>query len=576
MRPMLPSLLALAAFVGCLASGTDSPAEGKPALRRPVALVLSDDGSWVFVANQRAGTVSVVDAAARRLVAEVPLGRRLADLTATPDGRRLLAVDEAGDELLVLDRDGSSVKISHRVKVSPGPVSVRPTSDGARCVVASLWTRQLTVVGLGATPRVVRTIDLPFNPRRLLLIEGKAVVADSFGGHIAVVNLDRGEVDSVRTLPGHNIRALARSADGSRLLVAHQSLNPLGTASFDDIHWGNLITNNLRSLPLADLSDPQADLLRRNDLDQLGGAEHGTADPAAVAVRPEGQIVVALAGVHEVAVSGRPGWEYLPVGPGPRAVVTTPDGLRAYVANTYGDSVTVLDLKDRKVVAEVSLGPQPELTPADRGEMLFHDARLSHDGWLSCHSCHTDGHSPGLLADTLADGSYGTPKRILSLLGVGDTGPWAWNGSLPTLEAQVRRSIESTMQGKKPTQAQVSDLAAYLKTLSPPPPRARLLGKIDDQAVRRGRDIFTRQHCTVCHPPPLYTSAKTFDVGLADERGQRQFNPPSLRGVGQGGPYLHDGRAASLAEVFSRYRHQIKAELTKQELDELVQFLESL
>ena len=95
-------------------------------------------------------------------------------------------------------------------------------------------------------------------------------------------------------------------------------------------------------------------------------------------------------------------------------------------------------------------------------------------------------------------------------------------------------------------------------------------------AVRRGREVFGKQSCASCHAPPSYTSAKTYDVGLADEAGLKMFNPPSLRGVGQGGPYLHDGRAATLAVVFTRHRHQLKGELTKQELADLMKFLDSL
>ena len=38
---------------------------------------------------------------------------------------------------------------------------------------------------------------------------------------------------------------------------------------------------------------------------------------------------------------------------------------------------------------------------------------------MSCHSCHTDGHTSGRLADTLGDDTFGTPKRVLSLLGLG-------------------------------------------------------------------------------------------------------------------------------------------------------------
>jgi YVTN family beta-propeller protein len=257
-------------------------------------------------------------------------------------------------------------------------------------------------------------------------------------------------------------------------------------------------------------------------------------------------------------------------------VVVSPDRRRAYVANTFADSVSVVDLKAGKVEAEVSLGPQPEPAASDRGEVLFHDARLSHDGWFSCQSCHTDGHTTGLLEDNLTDGSLGTPKRILSLLGAGDTGPWAWNGRMADLESQVRQSVQSTMQGKKPAKEQVRDLAAYLRTLAPPPSLARARGEADEAAVRRGGEVFRRQGCEGCHASPAYTSAKTYDVGLADEAGNRLFNPPSLRGVSQGGPYFHDGRAATLDEVFTRHRHQLKGEPASAELDDLLAFLRNL
>jgi YVTN family beta-propeller protein len=253
-------------------------------------------------------------------------------------------------------------------------------------------------------------------------------------------------------------------------------------------------------------------------------------------------------------------------------VALSPDGGRAYVANTHADTVSVLDLKAHKVGAAVALGPERALSTAERGELLFYDARLSHDGWFSCHSCHTDGHSNGLLADTLGDGSHGTPKRVLSLLGVKDTGPWGWNGSVRTLEAQVQKTIETTMRRPRLSAAQEGELVAYLRTLVPPAP----LGKKEGAAVRRGQQVFERQRCGSCHEAPAYTKGLTYDVGLRDEANNRAFNPPSLRGVSQAGPFFHDGRAATLADVFTRHRHQLQGELGTKELNDLLAFLESL
>jgi hypothetical protein len=46
--------------------------------------------------------------------------------------------------------------------------------------------------------------------------------------------------------------------------------------------------------------------------------------------------------------------------------------------------------------------------------------------------------------------------------------------------------------------------------------------------------------------------------------------------VSQAGPFFHDGRAATLEEVFTRHRHQLKNQLARETLAELLTFLESL
>jgi YVTN family beta-propeller protein len=580
----LPALCALGGWLllsGLSNGHAEDPASQaglKPLLRHPVALVVAEE-KWLFTANERSGTVSVLDLERNQTVAEVPVGRKLADLVAIPDRPHLLAVDEEANELILLSRQGTDTRPVQRLKVSPAPVSVRVSPDGKLAAVASLWSRRLTLVDLTG-PRILRTVDLPFAPRQQLLVEGgkKLIVADSFGGQLAVVDLPGGELKPVRSLLAHNIRGLALSADGSRLLVSHQELNPLAQAQRDDIHWGNLITNNVRVLSLAAVLDPKADLLRGSDLLHLGDVGRGTGDPAGVAVTGPGQLIVALAGVDEIAIGNGQGrsWDLVSVGRRPTMLRPSADGRHVYVANTFSDSVSVVDLQNRKLVKELPLGPRSELTASDRGELLFYDARLSHDRWLSCHSCHSDGHTNGLLADTLGDGTYGTPKRTLSLRGVSDTGPWAWNGGMPDLATQIRKSIESTLAGTKPTPEQVQDLEAYLRTLAPAPALARLRGKVDDDQVRQGREVFAKQACAKCHTPGLYTSSKTYDVGLSDERGQKMFNPPSLRGVSQGGPYFHDGRAKTLTAVFVQHRHQVSSDLTSQEAHSLVQFLATL
>jgi cytochrome c peroxidase len=219
----------------------------------------------------------------------------------------------------------------------------------------------------------------------------------------------------------------------------------------------------------------------------------------------------------------------------------------------------------------------PELSEVQRGELLFYNGRLSHDAWMSCHSCHTDGHSNGQLSDNFSDKSFGAPKRVLSLLGKAGTEPFAWNGGSRDYSEQIKKSITLTMQGDDdPAERDVSALAAYLAQLESPPPLDIAQGNREESAVARGAAVFESQNCAKCHQPPLYTTPGVYDVGLRDKQGNTHFNPPSLRGVGQRGPYFHDGSAATLREVFELHGHQLQDDLTAQQLADLVAFLRSL
>jgi YVTN family beta-propeller protein len=557
--------------------------------RQPVALAFLDGGRTLLVANQRSGGISVIDPVSRRVVAEHDIGQGLSDLAALPDDRQFLALDQAADQLILLrDRD-RSIAVVDRLKLSPDPVRLVVLPDGSSCVVSSLWSRRLSLVKLGGhAPAAGRanlsidvTIDLPFCPREVALCADgrKLIVADAFGGQISVIDLADRKIDSIRSLPAHNIRGLALSPDGKTLVVAHQVLNRLAQTSFDDVHWGTVVRNHLRVLSVDAILKPGPDpaLLEGSRLFDLGDVGYAAGDPGKLAFGKHGDLLVVLAGVDEVAITASPdqGPRRVVVGRRPAALAPSPDGSLAYVASALDDSVSVVAIATGQHLATIGLGPDRELTAADRGERLYYSAKLSHDGWMSCHSCHTDGHTNNLSSDTLGDGSFGAPKRVPSLLGVSTTGPWTWTGSIARLEDQVKKSIVTTMQGTKPSDGQVFDLTAYVKSLIPPP-AAKTGSPVEPGTVARGRAVFDARKCSNCHVAPEYTSSERYDVGLTDEVGNHEFNPPSLRAVGRRDTLLHDGRAHSLEDVFRKERHPRGLELSPREIDDLVGFLKTL
>src|SRR2546423_10210255 len=86
--------------------------------RVPVALALIENESLLFTANRRSGTVSVIDTATNKLIAEQAVGEMLSDLAVTPGGRFLIAADESRHQLVLLERTGRDLKVLERLDVS--------------------------------------------------------------------------------------------------------------------------------------------------------------------------------------------------------------------------------------------------------------------------------------------------------------------------------------------------------------------------------------------------------------------------------------------------------------------------
>jgi DNA-binding beta-propeller fold protein YncE len=589
-RRLTLATLALATCLSWAGEGGRGP-HAPPAarLRRPVDAALLADGHTLCVANQRSGTLSLVDLSGPRLRGEFVVGEHLTGLAALPDRKHMLALDDRRHQLIALSCDSGRLTVRARLAVGPYPVSVAVQPDGTRATVACQWSRRLEVVDLSPLSgparsvklRVLHVLRLPFAPRTQLVLphRSRVVVADAFGGHLAVADVSSGRLSAVHSLNGHNLRGLALDASGKRLLVSHQVLDQKAPTTRDKIRRGVLMNNVVRSIPLESLLSARANLDKASRLLRLGTVGAGAADPAGLAVLDGGSLAVALAGVHDVALVGGDGKtiKRIAVGRRPTALVPGPTKHSLVALNTFDDSLSVLDARRGGVRSTVRLGPAGKLGYADRGELLFYDARLARDGWMSCHSCHSEGHSNGLLADTLGDGTFGTPKRTLTLMNTRLTDPWGWNGKVQYLQDQVRKSLAETMHAPSVREGDVGDLTSFLSELPPPPAPEPLKADSEDrERVKRGRRVFEERRCGRCHIPPLtYSSGGVHDVGFADEKGLREFNPPSLRGVGQGYRFLHDNRAATLEEVFTKFRHKVGG-ASRSDIDDLVRFLRSL
>lgn len=561
-------------------------------LARPVSLAFLHTAQRLLVANRDSGTLATIDPQTQTLLGQwaIPGAEQLAEMIVSADERLVLVCSSTLNRVWLLSRvNDTEFSVLESISVPTGPVSLcwqpTPSSAPMEAIVACQWGRAVVYLKVDPTAppnsRLVaeRTVTLNHAPRRLLPIQGgeRLIVADAFGGLLSVIKSDTGAVERTKKIPGHNLHGLGMMPGNKRVILAHQILNPVAETSHDGVFWGIVMTNNIRLVPLENFLSDEREPLQEADIHFLGQPNHGAGDPTSVALGSYETMLTTLGGVDELAVGVHldHSFDRIKVGKNPVAVVTDTTGNIAYVANQFSDSVSIIHIKTRRVITEISLLDPGQVRPPsliEQGEILFHDATLSLDGWYSCHSCHTSGHTVGLLNDNLGDGNYGAAKRIPSLLGVDDTAPFLWSGRRNDLTEQTRKSITTTMHGGDPTDDQLKSLVAYMKSLAPPP----RIAPADQAQVARGATLFESHGCSACHTAPTYTSADVYDVGIEDQQGRKKFNPPSLRGVRYRGPFLHDLRAATLKDVIVTHKHPEPAEWSPEALADLIAFLESL
>ena len=552
------------------------------ALSRPSAIVVSDDRTNAFVTSEDSGVVSRINLDSGQVEEQFTVGQKLTDLVQCPGGHFLLAVDNQEKCVLLLQQNGHGVEVVKTLQLNAAPLRISISPDATMACVTHQWARhvQLLKLATGADNAVDvspgNNVDVGFAQQEVVALGAhNFVVADRFGGHLAVIDTATQQVVSKPSLFGHNIRGLTIEPDGENVLVAHQVLSRVARTTFEDVHWGMIMQNVVRRIPVKALLNGEPDLNSVGRLYRLGDTGDGFADPSAVLATEEG-IAVLSSGTSQLMIMSWDGNVKAKTSTGRRPTrLVNVTANRFLVANALSDSVSVIEYTDDdgpRLTVTHTIAAEPLPTSDVRsGEFAFFDGHLSHDGWMSCHSCHTDGHSPDLLADTLGDGAYGNPKRIPSLLGVVDTGPWAWNGSKTTLRQQLRQTLTSTMHSRDESLDPIGRLSEYLKTLVPPK-----LEQENSEAVNRGKLLFTSLGCVRCHKPDAWTSSAVYDVGLKDETGQSEFNPPSLRAARHRRRFFHDGRATSLESVLRDHQHNLKASLVDADVADLVAFLKTL
>ena len=114
----------------------------------------------------------------------------------------------------------------------------------------------------------------------------------------------------------------------------------------------------------------------------------------------------------------------------------------------------------------------------------------------------------------------------------------------------------------------------YIKSLKPLQSPYLVNGQLSEKALQ-GRKVYEKYGCANCHSGPYYTDMQMHRIGENIEF-DAGWDTPTLREVWRTAPYLFDGRAATMEEVFTVYKHGIDGKISKKDAEALAEYVNSL
>jgi len=138
-------------------------------------LIIAPDGQRLYTENEEDGTVSVIDLPKRELLGQIKTPRPLAGIAISPDGRTVVAVDDAEPVLFLIDTEAGRVRDEVRLKDVPKAAQIaRYAPDNSLIGVTSLNSdtvslidptfREQTAIKVGHQP-----MDMAFHGNELFV-----------------------------------------------------------------------------------------------------------------------------------------------------------------------------------------------------------------------------------------------------------------------------------------------------------------------------------------------------------------------------------------------------------------------
>ncbi len=548
---------------------------------RPHSIVLSRDGKTAYVSNQWSDNVSVIDLERYVVSDTLVTGGGPAGLALSTDGSSLYSANSFSSNLSIIDiASGAERK---RLFTGNNPTGVQISPDGSQVFVTSRRTHglpygdtlrcELTVVN-DTKQRIAERLDI----KQAYMMEN---IAFTPSGDLAIIPLIRpkNNVPTIQIEKGwmmtNGIAIVEQKPPGRIIQLLLDEPNAYYADPFDI----EITPDGKRAF----VSHAGVDCISVIDIDAV----------RKLIAESDDRMLAAYS--NYLGTSSRIVVKRIPTGANPKGMALSADGKKLYVAEHLEDRIAVISTGSLETTGSIPLGGPRRITVAREGRRLFNNSGHTFQTQYSCYTCHPDAHEDGLVYNMASKDMGRNTTNTQSLRNIGDTPPYKWNGKNQSIYKQDGMRFSTVLTRSEAfSYKELDAITAYIMSGIPNPPNLIYNPNGDlTEAQKRGKQIFERTHdnkgfeipvvnrCLTCHPAPYFTNKQMADVGtLAASDDSILFDTPHLNNIVFSPPYLHDGRAVTLEEIWTLYgkteQHGAVNDLNKIELNDLVEYLKSL
>jgi len=587
----------------------------------PLNVAVSSDGSKIYVTAQGGDALIIADAISGKKITKIDVGSFPHSVILSRDEKTAFVSNQWSNNLSVIDLESN--EITDTIMVGGGPAGMELDASGRYLYVANTYTNNLSVIDLETREEI----------RRLVTGNRPMAVAISPDQNTVLVSSRRTIPIPFRTPPKTELTVVnsksKRIAERKYFTSAHIMENVAFTPS-GDLAFVTLV----RPKNLVPSTQVEQGWMINHGIGIIEQKENGRMaqllldepnsfypDPFDVVISKDGKhAYVSHSGVDHVSVvnidkirellknaseedlaqfANHMGLSFnyvekrIPTGQNPKGLAISADGSKLFVVERFADMVSVYSTETYEQIKQIHLGGQEKMTIVRHGGRLFNNAGRTFHNQYSCYTCHPDGHEDGLTYDLVGSGrDLANVQTLRDLLG---TGPFKWKGTNVSVYMQcgMRFSTFVTRTEVFPPKDLDALVAYMMRELTHPPNLYRSADGELTPAQKRGKEFFERtvdnygnpipedNRCITCHPPPNFTDRSMSDVGTIRETDDFMLlDAPNLNNIYESAPYLHDGSATTLEEIWTVHaehdEHGVVNDMTKDNLNDLIEYLRCL